>query len=149
MRKASTSKMPGWFWTPSETKAPKDINLNISTDNVIEGGRRRTANFAARAETLFVPKTFGEAMSCPDREKWKESMNDEINSLLENHTWEGPVNLPRDRKTVGGRWVFAIKTDASGFVLKIKSRWVAKGFNQIEGIDYEDVFAPVARIALT
>lgn len=144
---STANAMPGFLWQAREEKAPRDINLEVSTDNILKGGRRHKALLAARPEVRFIPKTYDEAMSCPDRDKWKASMDDQVNSLLENQTWEGPVNLPEGRKAVGGRWVFAIKTDASGIILKYKSRWVVKGFTQVEGIDYEDVFAPVARAA--
>ena len=66
-------------------------------------------------------------------------MNDEIKSLHERKVWE-LVDLPKGRRTIKGRWVFAVKSDG-----RKKARFVAKGFTQIFGIDHEETFSPVAR----
>ena len=114
--------MPGYFWQSRDNKAPQDINLDICTDNILEGERKlnargSTASFAARQEPIFFPKEFDEAMACPDEDKWKAFMDVYINSLLENNTWKkDAVDLPEGREAVSGRWVYAVKTHASGVV---------------------------------
>lgn len=68
-----------------------------------------------------------------------------MNALKKNGTWE-IVELPREKKIVGCKWVFTIKSKADGNVERYKARLVAKGFTQTYGIDYQETFAPVAKI---
>ena len=72
-------------------------------------------------------------------------MDDEMESMESNGVWD-LVDAPSDRKSVGGRWVYALKKDNDGQVVKFKARWVAKGYSQKESIDYEETYAPVSRM---
>ena len=72
-------------------------------------------------------------------------MNEELDALYNNHTWD-MVDFPPSQSVVGYRWVYKIKTKADGSVERYKARLVAKGFTQEYGIDYEETFAPVARL---
>ena len=90
------------------------------------------------------PRTFADAMKCPERVLWKRAVEEEIQSLHENATWE-VVPLPTDRKPVGCKWVFKRKHDSNGEVTSYKARLVAQGFSQKYGTDYDEVFAPVAK----
>ena len=80
-----------------------------------------------------------------DDPNWKLAVMEEMNALRRSGTWE-IVNLPRDKKIVGCKWVFTIKCKADGNVDRYKARLVAKGFTQTYGIDYQETFAPVAKI---
>jgi hypothetical protein len=91
------------------------------------------------------PKDFQEAMSSPEKLKWMEAMDEEMKSQKENNTWD-LVELPNGKKTVGCKWVFKIKRNASGEIVKYKARLVAQGFTQKFGVDYDEVFAPVTRL---
>jgi hypothetical protein len=72
-------------------------------------------------------------------------MEEELNSILSNQTSEC-AELPKDHKAIGFKWVFKVKKDLAGNIVKHKARLVAKGYAQIQGVDYDEVFAPVARL---
>ena len=90
------------------------------------------------------PTTLDEAMKSADASKWEVAMEDEYHSLLANGTWE-LTSLPKDRKAVGCKWVFKTKRDASGEIVRHKARLVARGFSQVQGVDFNETFAPVAK----
>ncbi|MFS8034095.1 putative RNA-directed DNA polymerase [Helianthus anomalus] len=76
---------------------------------------------------------------------WKKAMDLELDSINKNKTWT-LVDLPKDHKAIGLKWMFKLKKDAAGKVIKHKARVVAKGYVQQKVIDFDDAFAPVARL---
>jgi hypothetical protein len=78
-------------------------------------------------------------------ECWRDAMVAEMESIQSNRTWEVAV-LPAGHHAIGLKWVFKVKKDPEGNVIKHKARLVAKGYAQREGVDFKEVFAPVARI---
>ena len=71
-------------------------------------------------------------------------MDDEIAALHDNKTWT-LTELPPDKSTIGGKWIFKKKLNKDGKVDRYKARYVAKGYSQVEGIDYNETFAPVVK----
>jgi hypothetical protein len=110
---------------------------------------RKEKSFGSDFTTAFLlenePRTFKEAMSTPDAPSWKEAIKSEIDSIMQNHTWE-LVDLPSGCKALGSKWVFKRKLKPDGSVEKYKARLVVQGFRQIEGLDFFDTYSPVTRI---
>ena len=92
--------------------------------------------------SLYEPRTYRKANIDP---LWQKTMVEENQALISKHT-QDLVNLPPNKYVVGCKWVYKIKTRADGSIEKYKARPVAKGFTQKYGIDYEEIFAPVARL---
>jgi hypothetical protein len=76
--------------------------------------------------------------------KWDNAMDEEMATLDVNVTWE-LVTLPKDKKSIGCKWVYKIKHNADGFVNRYKTRLVAKGYAQTYGIDYEETYSLVTK----
>jgi hypothetical protein len=90
----------------------------------------------------------GEPRSFMEAERhvaWRAAMQLEMDAVEKNRTWE-LANLPRGHNAITLKWVFKLKRDEAGAIVKHKARLVARGFMQREGIDFNDTFAPVARM---
>nr|GEU32541.1 ribonuclease H-like domain-containing protein [Tanacetum cinerariifolium] len=88
-------------------------------------------NAVPEGDNSFEPKTFYEASK---DQHWIEAMNNEMDALYRNDTWE-ITDLPTGRKAIGGKWVYKIKYNSSGDIDRYKARYVVKGFNQKEDVD--------------
>jgi hypothetical protein len=92
--------------------------------------------------SLVEPKSFSEANK---NEDWIKSMNEELDQIEKNQTWE-LVPRPEDKNVIGTKWIFKNKLNENGHIIKNKSILVCKGYAQVEGIDFEETFSPVARL---
>ena len=90
------------------------------------------------------PTNYEEAMVSPDSAKWLEAMRSEIRSMYENKVWT-LIDLPNDRRDIEIKWIFKRKTDADSVTI-YKARIVAKGFRQVQGVDYDEIFSLVAML---
>jgi len=90
------------------------------------------------------PQTYQEAILGEESERWQKSMDEKMRSLLENDTWE-LVERPEGVKPIPMKWVYKVKQDAQGNVERYKSHLVAKGFLHKQGVDFEEVYAPMSK----
>eukprot|EP00253_Pinus_taeda_P022501 PITA_22501 len=97
-------------------------------------------------EIRQLERNVKEAIDSEDGKLWKEAMVDEMTSLHKNEAWDLVGMLAR-RKPIGNKWVFKKKTNAEGKVEKYKASLVEKGYSQVSGIDFGDIFPPVAKVA--
>lgn len=83
-------------------------------------------------------------MASRDFSIWKDDIQDEMDSITSNHTWE-LVDLPKGSRLIRCKWVFKKKYHSDGILNTYKARLVAKGFRLKKGVGYFDTYAPVAR----
>ncbi|GJU38243.1 zinc finger, CCHC-type containing protein [Tanacetum coccineum] len=113
---------------------------------LVEGSRDQVGSQYSYCYSIEEdPRTYNEAMQSRDSAFWKEAIDDEIGSIMENNTWV-LSDLPPGCKPLGCKWIFKRKMKVDGTIDKFKARLVIQGFRQKEGIDYFDTYAPVARI---
>jgi hypothetical protein len=112
-------------------------NLNDITKDAQDSEYSGLCYFAAEE-----PASVDEALK---EQSWKDAMIVEMNSIQSNKTWELSV-LPAGHKAIGLKWIFKVKKDPQGVIIKYKARLVAKGYAQKEGVDFKEVFALVAGI---
>eukprot|EP00261_Vitis_vinifera_P030647 XP_019071890.1 PREDICTED: uncharacterized protein LOC109121618 [Vitis vinifera] len=88
------------------------------------------------------PKNVEEALN---DEAWVDALHEELNQFSRNDVWF-LVPRPKDVNVIGTKWIFKNKMDENGVIVRNKAKLVAQGFKQIEGIDFDETFAPVARL---
>jgi hypothetical protein len=90
-----------------------------------------------------VPRewSFRDIMRLPkeEQEEWKAACREELEMLKKRQVFE-ITDLPKGRKTIKNRWVFDVKSDG-----RKRARLVAKGFSQVKGLDFDEIFSPVVR----
>jgi transposase InsO family protein len=91
------------------------------------------------------PECYAEAMEDDHKKEWVEAMQDEMNSLYENNTFE-LVKLPKGKKVLKNKWVYKVKTEENTSRPRYKARLVVKGFSQRKGIDFDEIFSPVVKM---
>jgi hypothetical protein len=91
------------------------------------------------------PRTVREVVNLEDSKLWKKAMVEEMDALDKNEAWD-IVEFPAGRKSVGRKWLFKKKFNAEGKVEKYKARLVEKGYSQVEGIDFGDIFSLVSKL---
>ena len=129
--------------TPSTSEKGKENE----TDEIIQRRSTRIRSAPSRFALLTEdgPPHAAAALSGPDKAHWLSAIHDELNSLKANDTWT-LVPRPPGKSIVGSRWVFKLKLTSDGRPDRYKARLVAQGFTQVEGIDFKETFAPVAKM---
>lgn len=145
-----------------EQDAESDADMSVTEDvtqnrNVhqVKGLKRKTYTphqMMTRSKRLALlvkelsrdPISVTDALSRPDADLWQAAMDDEMNSHAENGTWK-LQQMDEGRKAITCKWVFKVKLNPDGSILKRKARLVARGFSQVSGVDYFETFSPVVR----
>ena len=128
-----------------QVPAPSEVRPEIEGESGEENADFVLVVDATGAEAL-EPKSLAEAKRRPDWPEWERAIREELKTLEEAGTWHLEVP-PADAHVVGSKWVFRVKKDAAGRITRHKARLVAQGFTQIEGVNYYDTYAPVAKLA--
>jgi hypothetical protein len=133
-----------------DTKTPSRMTQKNHPEELIIGNKsdgvhtRRQLLYQTEITLLshIEPNSIKEA--CKD-ENWVNAMNEELDQIEKNQTWE-LVPRPKNKNVIGTKWVYKNKMNENGKVIRNKARLVCKGYAQVEGVDYEETFAPVARL---
>jgi len=120
--------------------APYPITHYMSCDKFSVQHCRFLAAVIAEKE----PTTFSKAVKDG---RWRSTMQHEIQTLEDNHTWT-VCPLPTNKKALGCKWIYKIKYHSDGTIEQFKARPVILGNHQVEGIDYIETFAPVAKLVI-
>jgi hypothetical protein len=135
----------------SRREPPRRVQVDHPASRIIGDMNERTTRSRVRNNSHFThaafvatfePKDIGHALS---DHNWVNSMHEELENFERNQVWE-LVDPPPGYKTIGTKWVWKNKEGEKGEVVRNKSRFVAQGYSQKEGIDYEETFAPIARL---
>lgn len=143
-RSGRAKRAPEWMQdyvvqteTHRHTQAPEEA-VNIAT---VLAAPKFTA-FLAKTEATQDPVSFKAALM---EEKWVRAMNLELAALEVNHTWD-ITELPPRKKAIGCKWLYKTKFNADGSVERKKARLEVLGCRQREGIDFDQTFAPLAKM---
>ena len=132
----------------SEASSTEGIMARMTKEQTASAFNSQVIEQLDMANLPTDPATHQEAMNSSFRNQWIQSMREELSSLHENETWE---NLPSSHAqalnhAIGSKWVFKTKPNPDGTV-RFKSRLVIKGYKQVKGVDFEETYAPVSRLA--
>jgi hypothetical protein len=134
-------RKPRWF-----QETPKEAKENVEEPKRLFRESRapeRLGSYLAMVTSITdaKPKTFAQAV---DQQVWREAMLEEYDSTMRDDVWEVVPRLV-GKSVVTSRWLYKTKYVAYGSIEKHKARFVARGFSHVEGVDYYETFAPVAR----
>ncbi|BBN67220.1 transposable element gene [Prunus dulcis] len=131
---------------PGAKQVQKDHSPSDVIGNVND--KMRTRQQVCNEVTNFCYVSFIEPKSVTDAladNDWILAMQEELNQFKRNDVWY-LVPRPKDTNVIGTKWIFRNKTDEKGQIMRNKARLVAQGYTQIEGLDFDETFAPVARL---
>lgn len=123
-------------------EAPIPLRRSLRGRIPVKEWRALPAKSRSYADGVYIPSSYHDAINCPDADKWKVAIAEEYESLIKNGTWS-TVPCPKGRKAIRSRWTFDIKPGMNGGRQRYKARFVAKGFSQRPGIDFQETYASV------
>eukprot|EP00253_Pinus_taeda_P013937 PITA_13937 len=123
-----------------------DLPLENNTPLVVHAVLEPPPSTPDIGSSTLRPKWWAKTIEAKGIPEWKQAMDAEFQSLQKNHTWTLSDLLTR-KKPISCKWVYKVKYKADGTLDKYKARLVARGFSQKEGIDYEETFAPTAKMS--
>ncbi|KAI3769617.1 hypothetical protein L6452_00726 [Arctium lappa] len=137
------------FQTRTQKNHPPELVIGDISSSIITRKQSRLQELQDQQHTVFScflsqiePKKSYDAMK---DSSWIEAMQEELLQFKLQDVWD-LVDLPKGHRAIGTKWIFRNKKDERGIVIRNKARLVAQGYTQEEGIDYDEVFAPVARV---
>ncbi|GJZ75739.1 retrovirus-related pol polyprotein from transposon TNT 1-94 [Tanacetum coccineum] len=142
--------------TPPPSKTSPLVDDDLDEEEAIREIEKKNLENVVEDETLEIDEIVNikESRNHPlennvnealGDESWIVAMQEELNQFIANDVWE-LVPQPKNMTIIGTKWVFRNKLDENGVVSRNKARLVAQGYNQQEGIDYDETYAPVARL---
>ncbi|GJZ04690.1 retrovirus-related pol polyprotein from transposon TNT 1-94 [Tanacetum coccineum] len=140
--------------TPSPSKTSPLVDDNLDEEEEIKVTKKKNLENDIEDETLEIDEIVNISKNHPlennvnealTDDSWIVTMQEELNQFITNDVWE-LVPQPRNMTIIETKWVFRNKLDENGIVSRNKARLVAQGYNQQEGIDYDETYAPVARV---
>ena len=143
---SNQSRQPAHPRIANEVQIEKIINDIEAPGPLTRSKASHLSNFCAHFAFISItePTKVDEAFM---ESEWIQAMQDELHQLELNNVWE-LVKRPDPRKhnIIGTKWIYHNKQDENGLVVRNKARLVAQGYTQVEGIDFDETFAPVARL---
>ena len=115
---------------------PKPINYNLTMYTLVESHQAD-----GEIRSYFIPKTYAQAIACEDSAHWIKAMEEELAGLNDAGCFEVEI-LPEGANAIPSKWIFTVKTDSLGRLVRFKARLVAGGHRQLEGIDFVETFPP-------
>uniref|UniRef100_A0AAV1U517 Polyprotein n=1 Tax=Peronospora matthiolae TaxID=2874970 RepID=A0AAV1U517_9STRA len=110
-----------------------------------KGTKRLRIGYEQACAAFETPTTYEEALKSPRRDNWYKAIQAELKALEEKDTWTVQTQRP-NQKVIGTKWVFALKRNELGEIIRYKARLVALGYRQTYGVDYMETYSPVANL---
>jgi hypothetical protein len=128
-----------WTYVPEIPTPNHDAHDQHGTESTMH----TTVN-PLKHQDVTIPDTIDKVQKSPEWEQWSDACKSELKSMQELKTHQ-LMALPQGQKAIGSKWVFMVKADEEGNITQHKARLVMQGYTQIEGINYTETFAAIAK----